>query len=75
MIRNKDEMPERTIVDLTGPEGNAFVLLGYAKQWAKQLEYSDEKINALLTKMKVSDYENLLKVLDNEFGKFVTFLR
>jgi hypothetical protein len=37
-IASKAEMQERPIeIDLTGPEGNAFVLIGYAKQWFKQL--------------------------------------
>ena len=37
MIRKKQPKKE-IIIDLTGPEGNAFVLLGYAKRFAKQLE-------------------------------------
>ena len=35
-IKSKDEMPER-FIDLAGPEGNAFCLLGYAQKLAKQL--------------------------------------
>lgn len=38
MIKKKSEMPNRPIeIDLTGPDGNVFVLMGYARQYAKQL--------------------------------------
>jgi hypothetical protein len=37
MIRKKRENKER-VIDLTGPDGNAFVLIGYAKSFARQLE-------------------------------------
>ena len=38
MIKSKNEMPDRGIeIDLTGPDGNAFALMGYASRLAKQL--------------------------------------
>ena len=37
MIRKKRENKER-VIDLTGPDGNAFVLIGYDKSFARQLE-------------------------------------
>ena len=36
MIRKKQK-PKEIIIDLTGPEGNAFALIGYAQNFAKQL--------------------------------------
>lgn len=36
-IKTRAEMPKRIEVDLTGPNGNAFFLLGMAGQLAKQL--------------------------------------
>ena len=59
-------------IDLTGPEGNAYVLLGYASQYAKQLCRDPKPI---LEKMRSGDYENLVKVFDGEFGSFVTLYR
>lgn len=59
-------------IDLTGPEGNAYVLLGYASQYAKQLGRDPKPI---LEKMLSGDYENLVKVFDGEFGSFVTLYR
>lgn len=60
------------VIDLTGPEGNALVLLGYATNWAKQMGKDPKPI---ITEMMSSDYENLVNVLDREFGSVVVFER
>jgi hypothetical protein len=73
MIREKTE--KQIVIDLTGPQGNAFYLLGAAKNFAKQLNYSKEETEKLLSDMKSSDYENLLKVFDDNFGSFVILER
>ena len=62
-------------IDLTGPQGNAFYLLGLAKRWGKELDMSQSYINTMLQKMKSGDYENLVKVFDDEFGSIVTIYR
>ena len=73
MIKSKSEMPMRGIeIDLTGPEGNAYVLLGYADKWARQLGYSDHDRLCLLDNMKLSTYDMLVEIFDREFGSFVT---
>jgi len=59
-------------IDLTGPQGNAFFLLGTASNLAKQLELDGSKI---MEEMKSGDYENLLQVFDRHFGLFVTLYR
>ena len=59
-------------IDLTGPDGNAFVLLGYANRLAKQLGLDGKKIQSDMTS---GDYENLVKVFDSNFGEFVTLYR
>jgi hypothetical protein len=59
-------------IDLTGPQGNAFFLLGTASNLAKQLELDGSKI---MEEMKSGDYENLLQVFDRHFGSFVTLYR
>lgn len=59
-------------IDLTGPQGNAFFLLGTASKLSKQLGLDTDKI---LTEMKSGDYENLLQVFDTNFGSFVTLYR
>ena len=60
---------------MTGPQGNAFYLLGVANRWAKELQFSDSYREEMLEKMKSSDYENLIKVFDDEFGSIVTLYR
>ena len=35
MIKSKDEMPSERSIDLTGPDGNAFVLLGQTKRYSQ----------------------------------------
>ena len=75
-IRSKAEMPRRPIeVDLTGPQGNAFYLLGLANDLAKQLGYSEFKRKCILDEMRLTDYEGLLYTFDREFGMIVTLWR
>ena len=62
-------------IDLTGPQGNSYYLLGLAKKWGKELDMSESYINTMLEKMKSGDYENLIKVFDDEFGSIVTLYR
>ena len=71
MIREKQPQKE-IIIDLTGSDGNAFALMGYARQFARQLELDEKKI---LKEMQSSDYENLLEVFDKNFGSFVILER
>ena len=71
MIREKK--PQREIViDLTGPQGNAFFLLGTARDLAKQLDLDP---NVIHEEMTASDYENLVQVFDKYFGDFVILER
>ena len=70
MIRKK--VAKNPVIDLTGPDGNAFVLLGMAKGWAKDLGLNFAQIQAEATS---GDYENLSSVLDNYFGDYVIFER
>lgn len=60
------------VIDLTGPDGNAFALLAYAKKFSQDL---DKPYDELLKKMKSGDYENLIKVFDDAFGDFVILER
>ena len=70
MIKKK---PSRGIeIDLTGPDGNAFVLMGYAIRLARELDMDAEPI---LNEMRSGDYENLIQVFDRYFGDFVILER
>ena len=72
MIRKKQKNYGPIVIDLTGPDGNAFVLLGKAKEFAKQLELDGNKI---IDEMTQSDYEHLIKTFDKYFGEFVILER
>lgn len=67
MLRKKQPVNEM-VIDLTGPEGNAFVLMGYASRFAKQLGLDSKQI---IEEMKSGDYDNLVEVFDKYFGDFV----
>lgn len=71
MIREKQPKSE-IVIDLTGPEGNAFVILGYARKFAKEFGLDADMI---CNEMRKSDYENLISVFDKYFGDFVILER
>ena len=72
MIRKKQENYGPYVIDLTGPQGNAFMLLGYAKQFARQLKLDGNKI---VNEMQEDDYEHLVETFDKYFGEFVILER
>ena len=63
---------QKAAIDLNGPDGNAFFLLGTAKRLAKELNL-DEK--AITEEMRSGDYENLVTVFDKHFGDIVDLIR
>ena len=73
MIKNAEELRERPVeIDLSGPDGNAFALLGMAKKWGKQLGLDWKEIQS---QMMSGEYDNLLDVMEEEFGDYVIFYR
>ena len=68
MIRNKTENSGPIVLDLTGPDGNAYSLMGYAKRFARQLGLDG---SAIIGEMMGGDYENLIQVFDSYFGDYV----
>jgi hypothetical protein len=71
MIRAK-EIAENLVIDLTGPEGNAFCLMGYAKKFARQLDLDG---NQIIKEMQSGNYENLVDTFDKYFGDYVILER
>ena len=57
----------KRVIDLSGPEGNAFVLLGIAKQICKEL---GTDFDAVAAEMKSGDYDNLVAVFEKHFGDY-----
>ena len=72
MTIRKKQPKKELVIDLTGPDGNAYALMAYAERFARQLGLNSEKI---IEEMMSSDYENLLQVFDSNFGSFVILER
>ena len=84
-------MPRGPIeIDLSGPDGNVFVLMGMAKRFAKELKLEIEGMDVLeglgfqenvsagdwiVDQMKSGDYENAIRVFDRYFGDYVILYR
>ena len=67
------QKPHRKMeIDISGPEGNAYYLLGTAKAFAKELGLDEE---AIQEEMRSGDYENLITVFDKHFGEYVDLVR
>jgi hypothetical protein len=72
MIRKKRPVRAPLVVDITGPDGNAFALMGLAMRLARQLGIDSTSI---VKEMKSGDYENLIQVFDRNFGSIVILER
>jgi hypothetical protein len=70
MIR--DKISSTPVIDLTGPQGNAFYLLAQADRYARQLGLDS---NTIINQMNASNYENLVQVFDRYFGDYVILER
>jgi hypothetical protein len=72
MIKCRSEKSNRKIeIDLAGPEGNAFRLMGLADNLGKQLNIPLEVRKDIRKTMMLGDYEDLIKTFDIWFGEFV----
>ena len=64
--------PRKQVIDLTGPQGNAFYLLGTAMKLCKQIGLD---VNAVLKDLKGGDYEHLITRFDYHFGMIIDLER
>jgi hypothetical protein len=74
-IKDRPKGPTPIEVDLTGPKGNAYYLLGLARNLSRQLGHSEFKRECIIDEMTLADYECLLHTFDREFGTLVTLWR
>ena len=70
MIVDKIDRP--LVIDLTGSQGNAFYLMGFASKNARKFGLDG---SAILAEMKSGDYENLVTIFDKYFGEYVILER
>lgn len=72
MIINKKKKITKIEIDLQGPEGNAFVLLGIAKDLSRKLGKNWDEVYANMT---AADYEWLIQTMDHYFGDYLIMYR
>ena len=68
----KKDTTKKLTIDLTGPQGNAFYLLGTAMKLCKELDLDKESV---LSEMQSGDYEHLIQTFDKYFGMIVDLER
>jgi hypothetical protein len=67
-MRTKKTQSGKIEIDLNGPQGNAFVLLGIAQDLSRKIGLDWDSIYSEMTS---GDYENLLEVMEKHFGDFI----
>lgn len=72
IVNKEDYDPRELVIDLTGPQGNAFFLISAAKRFARQLDLDYE---AIKEEMMSGNYDHLVETFDHYFGNYVTLLR
>ena len=64
IVNREDKPVQRMEIDLSGPQGNAFFLMGVARKLAQRLEYDRVQIECLTHDMRTGDYEELIQIFD-----------
>ena len=59
----------RIEIDLTGPQGNVFVLIATAKRLARQVGVDGDKV---VKRMMRGSYSDAINIFDSAFGDYVT---
>jgi hypothetical protein len=72
IVDKKKRVKSKLEIDLSGPDGNAYVLMGIAQKWAKQLGLDSKAVTA---DMMSGDYEHLLSVMEKHFGDHIIMYR
>lgn len=72
IIKDPSKPAPKIEVDLDGPQGNAFFLLGLARKLCKDMGEDPEPVVA---QMKAGDYEHLVTTFDRFFGEWVDLYR
>jgi len=59
-----------TIIDITGPQGNAFAVMGIVQEELKAMKMDEDEMRVIMADMKSGNYEHLLDVAE----KYVTII-
>jgi hypothetical protein len=63
------------VIDLSGPDGNAYSLMAMARSWGRQIGMEKPDIDRIISEMTSGDYEHLLEVFEKYFGSIVELRR
>ncbi len=72
MIKSIEEKQTALEIDLTGPDGNVFNLIGIGGRLCKQLGLNSEMFSR---RMMSGNYENAVATFEEYFGDYVTLYR
>jgi len=73
MIKEKEQHLVSSItIDLTGPDGNVFYLIGIGVNFCRQLGLDKDRFT---NEMMSGDYDHAVNTFDEYFGHFVTLLK
>jgi len=72
ILKKEDQEKTKPVIDLTGTDGNSFVLISYARRWSRDLGLDYDSIKDDMTS---GDYEHLLEVIEKHFGEYIIMLR
>ena len=73
-VQLNNQQPDKLTINIDGPEGNVFCILGTARELADQLGLDEAESNHIQQDMRSGDYIHALQVFDQHFGKYVTIL-
>lgn len=65
------KQPGRIRIDLDGPQGNAFALLGLYRQLGKDLGLMKSEIDQRIEEMMEGSYNDLIDILEEDFGDYI----
>ena len=57
-------------IDLQGPQGNAFFILGSVRRFMRQIQCPQEDIDKYLQEARSGDYNNLIQVSKDLLDKY-----
>lgn len=70
-IHSRNKKAKKIQIDLSGNDGNVFVLIGISDSIGQQLRLSPEDRDAIRADMMSSDYEHAVATLEKNYGAFI----
>ena len=61
-------------IDLNGPDGNAFALMGLVRNIGREIGMETKQISRILDEMRHGNYCDLLNVIDKHFPDIFDFI-